>query len=169
MEISLPLQFDATPKIWICIYYNQSCYLVTVLIVVDGPLAFYGQSKWSYRPFKHGHTGVVCTDHPFGLGVCGIPKYGSESEFQKPNRTEPNFLSNSEKLGIPKKSEFRLPRNVDISFARWNVYLNWTLHHILLQIQIDVPVRRRLFAAQRKTPEGTPWAVLGRVSLVQIA
>ena len=37
------------------------------------------------------------------LGVCGIPKYGSESEFQKPNRTEPNYFSNSEKVGIPKK------------------------------------------------------------------
>ena len=35
------------------------------------------------------------------LGVCGIPKYGSESEFQKPNRTVPNYFSNSE------KSEFR--------------------------------------------------------------
>ena len=31
------------------------------------------------------------------LGVCGIPKYGSESEFQKPNRTVPNYFSNSEK------------------------------------------------------------------------
>jgi len=39
--------------------------------------------------------------------VCGIPKYGSESEFKKPNRTVPNYFSNSEKDGIPTFSEFR--------------------------------------------------------------
>jgi len=41
------------------------------------------------------------------LGVCGIPQYGSESEFQKPNRITPNYLSNSEKVGITTFSEFR--------------------------------------------------------------
>jgi len=43
----------------------------------------------------------------FGLGVCGILKYGSESEFQKPNRTVPNYFSISEKVGIPIFSEFQ--------------------------------------------------------------
>src|SRR5664279_1657747 len=41
------------------------------------------------------------------VAVCGIPKYGSESEFQKPNRTVPNYFSNSE------KSEFRKSRTSD--------------------------------------------------------
>ena len=35
------------------------------------------------------------------LGVCGIPKYGSESELQKLNRALPHHSWNSEKVGIP--------------------------------------------------------------------
>jgi len=36
----------------------------------------------------------------YRLGVCGIPQYGSESKFQKPNRTVPNYSSNSDFFGI---------------------------------------------------------------------
>jgi len=39
------------------------------------------------------------------VGVCGIPKYGSESEFQKPNRTE--LFLEFRKDGIQTFSEFR--------------------------------------------------------------
>jgi len=39
--------------------------------------------------------------------VCEIPKYGSESDFQKPNRIVPNYFSNSKKDGEARK----LPTN----------------------------------------------------------
>ena len=34
----------------------------------------------------------------YEVGVSGIPKYGSESEFQKPKRAVPNYFRNSEKV-----------------------------------------------------------------------
>jgi len=71
------------------------------------PLRGWSQQKGSMQPSLEdsGMSELV-------LGVCGILKYSSESEFQKPNRTVPNYFSNSE------KTEFRLFRNFGICFAK---------------------------------------------------
>jgi len=68
-----------------------------------------------------------------------MPKNGSESEFQKPNRTVPNYFSNSDKVGIPKKvgipTFFGIP-TFTLQGEMFFLCIGLSLHKIILQIQM---------------------------------
>ena len=84
------------------------------------------------------------------VGVCRIPKYGSEPKFQKPNRAVQSYFWNSKNVGLPK-----------VQNSRWRKRTYRTdSGPITKNFWHSVPNRTELWKAIPQTPTSKPHEVL---------